>query len=96
MCRNEKQLQVPQVEKTCTEAVEDPVQSKTNKQTVAKVGLRHVVFEGPVNVQEMMSGLGARYGCESGRQPGVPGVREGEGFRLCESRETRQKGASGF
>lgn len=54
------------------------------------------MFEGPVNVQEIMSRLGARYGCESGRQPGVPGVRKREGFRLCESRETRQKGASGF
>ena len=79
----------PQVEKTCTKAVEDPVQSKKiNKQTVAKV-----VFEGPVNVQEIMSGLELDMGVSQGDSPGV---RKGEGLRLCESRETRHKGASGF
>lgn len=64
-----------------------------NKQTVAKVGLRHVVFEGPVNVQEIMSGLELDMGVS---QRDSLGVRKGEGLRLCESRETRHKGASGF
>ena len=63
-------------------------QKKINKQTVAKV-----VFEGPVNVQEIMSGLELDMGVSQGDSPGV---RKGEGLRLCESRETRHKGASGF
>ena len=55
--------------------------------SVAKAGLRRVVFEGPVNVQEVMSRLGVRYGCGLGRQPWVLGVRKGERFRLCVYRD---------
>lgn len=51
------------------------------------------MFEGPVNVQEIMSGLELDMGVSQGDSLGV---RKGEGLRLCESRETRHKGASGF
>ena len=54
------------------------------------------MFEGPVNAQEIMSRLGTRYGCESGRQPGVLGVRKGEGFRLCKVQRDKAERSKWF